>query len=238
MITNWIGKRTGYVHTTFYMLCVLLAIVWLPSYSIIELSVWFVPFYLLAAYLISGFQHRYCSHKSWQPSLRVESISAFLCAAFLLTPSMGWASTHRTHHKHTDTDKDPHGNAHSILRNFLVFNYPPKMTLIPRWMLRHPVYQLQAKYYWETGIVVGALMFLVGLGTAWVSFIAFCYIFQVTLNIIGHLNRNPVNNTIGAIMWGGELYHKNHHDKPSLSQFGLFDATYHFFIKHLDTRGK
>tara|TARA_B100001287_G_C22682802_1_gene531446 strand:+ start:3078 stop:3536 length:459 start_codon:yes stop_codon:yes gene_type:complete len=149
---------------------------------------------------------------------------------------MGWASVHRLHHRYTDTEKDPHGNVHSIFDNFMVFNINPPVTSIPRWMIRDRLYGFQARYYWEIGLLSGALMFLLGYGMLWASVIAVAYIFQVTLNILGHPERSPVNNALLSVLYSGELYHKNHHQKPARPQFGLIDAPYQFFIRFLDVR--
>jgi fatty-acid desaturase len=236
MITALVGNKTGYMHTAFYVMCTLYAVFWIPTLSVFELLVWLVGSNLLIGYLISGFQHRYCSHKSWQPSRFVEALSLLLCSAFVLTPSMGWASTHQVHHRYTDTEDDPHGNAHSVWHNFMVFNGIPKISRIPRWMIRDKLYGMQAKYYWEVAILSGLLFTVAGLGGFWVATIAVAYIFQVTLNLLGHPNKSPVNNPLLAVIYSGELYHKFHHENPGVPRFGLFDAPYQFFIRFLDVR--
>ena len=236
MITEYIGKNTGYLHTVVYIACTLLTLVYLPTLSLVEFLLWLVGTNLLVGYLISGFQHRYCSHKSWQPNRFVEAFSVFLTTFFLLTPCMGWASVHRLHHRYTDTEKDPHGNVHSIFDNFMVFNISPPVTSIPRWMIRDRLYGFQARWYWEIGLLSGALMFLFGYGMLWASVIAVAYVFQVTLNIVGHPERSPVNNALLSVLYSGELYHKNHHQKPSNPKFGLIDAPYQFFIRFLNVR--
>ena len=238
MITEYLGKNSGYVHTIFYITCVLFTVLWVPTLSVVEFLAWFVGTHILVGYLISAFQHRYCSHRSWEPSRFVEVLSVFLCAAFVLIPSMGWVSVHKNHHRYTDTKKDPHGNAHSVWDNFMAFNVAPNKHGWPRWMFRDLLYLYQLKYYWEIAILFGALMFVIGLGGFWVGSIAAAYIFQVTLNIIGHPNRSPANRPWLALLllYCGELYHKNHHDKPSLPRFGLIDTPYLLFIKFLDTK--
>lgn len=238
-LTSLIGrKHTGYLHTTIYMVCAILAVVWIPQHTISEILFFLLISFPLAGYLISGFQHRYCSHKSWQPSRPVEILSVLLVTGFVLTPSMGWAGTHMNHHRYTDTELDPHGNYHSLWKNLFVFNYPPQLSNIPRWQLRDWLYAIQAKYYWEIIIPFAVLAFVLGFGQAYISFIGFCYVFQVSLNIVGHPNLEPTNNDFLAAVWGGELYHKFHHENPRTACFGKFDTTYHLFIKHLDTRGK
>jgi len=236
MLTTLIGNKTGYIHTAFYVMCTLYAVFWIPTLPIFEVLVWLVASNLLVGYLISGFQHRYCSHKSWQPSRFVEILSLFLCNAFVLTPSMGWASVHRNHHRYTDTERDPHGNVHSVFDNFMVFNGVPSVTSIPRWMIRDRLYGLQARWYWEIAILSGGLMIASGLGGFWAATIGVAYIFQVTLNLVGHPNKTPVNNALLSIIYSGELYHQFHHKNPGIPRFGLIDAPYHFFIRFLNVR--
>lgn len=235
-LTKFIGNKTGYVHTAVYIACLVASVFWITKLSLLEVFVWAVLSNLLVGYFVSGFQHRYCSHKSWQPNRFVEVLTVVLITFFLLTPCMGWAGIHRQHHKHTDTEKDPHGNVHSIFDNFMVFNNVPPVNMVPRWMIRDKLYLLQARWYWEFGILSAAFMFAVGLGGFWASFIAVAYIFQVTLNIFGHLKKEPINVPWLSIFYVGELYHKNHHDNPGKAQFGFFDSPYQFFIRFLDVR--
>ena len=237
MLTDFIGRKyTGHLHTSIYMVCVVLSVMWIPQHTLSEFLLWFLFTYLLAGYLISGFQHRYCSHKSWQPSRPVEVLSALLVVFGLLTPSMGWSQTHINHHRYADTEKDPHGNFHSIWRNMLVFSTPFRITKIPRWMLRDKLYQVQAKFYWEIAVSFAVLMFILDLEQAYISFIAFIYLWQVSLNVLGHPNLRPTNNELIAWFWVGELYHKNHHDNSRNPRFGKFDTTYQFFIRWLNTK--
>lgn len=118
----------------------------------------------------------------------------------------------------------------------MAFNIAPSKHGWPRWMFRDLLYLYQLKYYWEIAILFGALMFVIGIGELWLSTIAVAYIFQVTLNIVGHPNRSPANRPWLGLLYSGELYHKNHHDNPSLSRFGLIDVPYLLFIKFLDTK--
>lgn len=236
MIGRILGRYQGNLHTFLYLIITAITLAWLTELSLVELSVWFFFVNLLVGYLVSGYLHRYCSHKSWNPSRVVELISLTLTTAFILTPPMAWASVHRQHHRYTDTPNDPHGNAHSVLDNFMVFNKIPPVRMIPKWMIRDSSYMFQARWYWEIGMMVGLLAYITGIFNIWMSVIAVAYVFQVTLNLLGHPSLKPTNNPILSILYSGELYHKYHHENPNDPKFGLIDAPYHFFIRFLNVR--
>ena len=236
MIGKILGRYQGYLHTSFYLFATVVTLLWLTSLSAAQIILWALFSNLLVGYLVSGYLHRYCSHKSWQPSRLVELVSLGLTSVFVLTPPLAWASIHRQHHRYTDTDNDPHGNAHSITDNFMVFNKMPPVRMIPKWMIRDDAYMLCARWYWEIGIATGLIFYFLGMINIWLSIIAVAYVFQVTLNLFGHPSLKPTNNPLLSVLYSGELYHKYHHENPNNPRFGLIDAPYHFFIRFLNVR--
>lgn len=66
--------------------------------------------YAVRMFAITGFYHRYFSHRTFQMGRAVQFAAAWLgCSAFQKGP-IWWASHHRQHHKYSDTPEDPHNS--------------------------------------------------------------------------------------------------------------------------------
>jgi len=59
-------------------------------------------------FAITGFYHRYFSHKAFRTSRPVQFAFAVLGAASVQRGPLWWAAHHRHHHRHSDTPADPH----------------------------------------------------------------------------------------------------------------------------------
>lgn len=64
--------------------------------------------YFLRMFAITGFYHRYFSHKNFKTSRPVQFIFAFIGATSAQRGPLWWASHHRVHHAKSDTAEDPH----------------------------------------------------------------------------------------------------------------------------------
>jgi fatty-acid desaturase len=64
--------------------------------------------YLLRMFAITGFYHRYFSHKAFRTSRPVQFLFALVGAAAVQRGPLWWASHHRHHHVHSDDPEDVH----------------------------------------------------------------------------------------------------------------------------------
>lgn len=239
MLSSILGKNAGWLHTGLFAVFTVVNVYFLFTLDITTLILWLTLSNPIIGFLISGYQHRYCSHRSWQPPRWLEVICAYSSAALLMTPSMAWAATHREHHRYTDKEGDPHGHVHSVLDNFLVFNRMPSIRMVPKWMIRDKLYVTQARWYWEIFIITMIIAYALNLHMFLISAIAMSYFFQVTLNLLGHTrNFKLVNSHVLSVLYSGELYHKYHHEKPMDPRFGVIDAPYYLFIKWFNNETK
>ena len=67
-----------------------------------------VALYALRMFAITGFYHRYFSHRTFRTSRVVQFAFALLGAASVQRGPLWWAAHHRHHHRHADTAADPH----------------------------------------------------------------------------------------------------------------------------------
>ena len=234
MLFKLLGKHNGPIHTAIFMLCsVAFAYLTFFEFTLTQWLAIFISGSIFTGYTTSGFLHRYCAHRSWKMPRWLEVFLLGSTTALLNQPAMGWSAIHLSHHKHTDKEGDPHGHVHSIWDNFCVFNKVPPLRFVPRWMFKDRLYGFQARWYWETAIVLQAIICLTLGWQVLVSFIALSYLCQIFVNLVGHSKSRmePRNSEIGAFLWMGEMYHKNHHWNPANPRFGKWDGTYYLLIK-------
>lgn len=66
--------------------------------------------YLLRMFAITGFYHRYFSHKSFKTSRGHQFFWALVAASSGQRGPLWWAAHHRQHHRHTEDAADPHNS--------------------------------------------------------------------------------------------------------------------------------
>ncbi|HWS40297.1 MAG TPA: fatty acid desaturase, partial [Arenimonas sp.] len=68
--------------------------------------------YSLRMFAITGFYHRYFSHKTFKTHRWMETVFAFIGASSAQRGPLWWAAHHRKHHRHSDTALDLHSPIH------------------------------------------------------------------------------------------------------------------------------
>ena len=75
----------------------------------------FIGMYAIRMFAITGFYHRYFSHKAFKTSRLTQFIFAIIGASAVQRGPIWWAAHHREHHMHSDTIHDKHSpKAHSF----------------------------------------------------------------------------------------------------------------------------
>ena len=64
--------------------------------------------YVLRMFALTGFYHRYFSHKAFKTSRAMQFIFALIGARCVQRGPLWWAAHHRNHHRHADTELDIH----------------------------------------------------------------------------------------------------------------------------------
>ena len=83
-----------------------LGVIWV---GVSSLAVWLaVGLYFFRMFAITGFLHRYFSHKTYSTSRAFQFVMALWCSLAVQRGALWWASTHRHHHKHSDEEDDKH----------------------------------------------------------------------------------------------------------------------------------
>ena len=207
--------------------------------------------YGLRMFAITGFYHRYFSHKTFETNRIIQFIFAFLGASSAQRGPLWWASHHRVHHRYADTDKDPHSPKIKgfIWSHFSWFFSPDAFktdnSLIPdllkfpelRWLNRSDMFApaLLALSLFILGHHLNQQSALYHTSGAqllvWGFFISTGLLFHATSSInslahlIGHRSfttpDSSRNNFVLALITLGEGWHNNHHFYPASARQGF-----------------
>jgi stearoyl-CoA desaturase (delta-9 desaturase) len=209
-----------------------------------------IALYALRMFAITGFYHRYFSHKAFGTSRPVQFLFAVLGAASVQRGPLWWAAHHRHHHRHADTDQDIHSPRHGFWRSHMGWFLTPRSFgtdhAAIKDLSRFPELRLLDRF----DIVVPALLAvgLFALGNwlegnypaletngpqllVWGFFISTVVLFHVTvtINSLAHrwgsrrfaTNDDSRNNWLLALLTFGEGWHNNHHHFPGSARQGF-----------------
>jgi stearoyl-CoA desaturase (Delta-9 desaturase) len=206
--------------------------------------------YFVRMVVVTGAYHRYFSHRAFKTSRPVQLVLAVLAQSAGQKGVIWWASHHRWHHKHSDTERDVHsarrrgfwyshvgwvlrdewsGTDASLVKDLLKF---PELRL-----LNVPGVEILPM------VLLGAAFWLIGGVSAFVwGFLVssvMLYHGSFSINSLSHLfgkrryetGDDSRNNWALAIATTGEGWHNNHHHYPSAARQGFrwweIDVTYY-----------
>lgn len=210
-----------------------------------------VGLYFLRMFAITAFYHRYFSHKAFKTSRVVQFAFAFIGASSTQRGPLWWAAHHRSHHRHSDTDADPHTPSKGFLWSHMGWflsrkHYRTDYSLIKDfakykelvWLDR---FDTAAPFLLALALLIlGSTLnnFFPELGTSgwqlvvWGYFISTVVLIHATLciNSLAHWfgsKRYPTkddsrNNWWLALITLGEGWHNNHHYYPASARQGFF----------------
>ena len=182
--------------------------------------------------------HKYSSHRSFEPkNVVIKTILLFFGTLITLGSNIGWAATHRKHHKYSDTPEDPHSPNinRSLWRSIrLWFFYFPTFHVNPRTvkdLTVDPLHKFFHNHYFK--IIIGYIILLAVIDiklACYFYFVPVVYCFIATgwvvvvthspgLNkFIGYTNFDSgdltFNSRLGSLISPGDGNHNNHHARP------------------------
>jgi len=188
--------------------------------------------------------HRYYAHKSFEFK---NPVIKWLFTYFAVMGGQGspmiWTAVHKMHHKHTDTEQDPHSPIHGLLRGFFVPTFEPWDLRMVVSMARDQYQVFFHQYYlfiilltWVVSYLLGMPQVIQGTALALLSTNAGNYLGHM----IGYKNFETksldTNHWFVALIFFGDGWHNNHHHNPSKFttqvKWWEFDIA-GFVIKHI-----
>ncbi len=207
--------------------------------------------YVLRMFAITGFYHRYFSHRSFRASRGVQFAFALLGASAVQRGPLWWAAHHRHHHAHSDRAGDVHSpSRHGFLRShvgwFLTRRHFEADLGRVRDLLRFPELRWLDRYDAIAPAILATALFGVGEGLArtapsmntdglqllvWGFFISTVALYHATYSINSLAHRfgsrrfntgdDSRNSLPLALITLGEGWHNNHHYYPASARQGF-----------------
>lgn len=225
--------------------------------------IFFVPFswklvlvclalYVIRMFGITGGYHRYFSHRTYRTSRWFQALMAFLGLTAAQKGPLWWASHHRRHHLHSDTEHDihsvkQHGFWHAHVGWILDSGLEKVDYSNVKDLQKYPELVFFDKYYYIGPLTLAFLLVVVGYISvslnpetvftplsllAWGFFLSTTLLYHGTffINSLCHMIGNQRfktgdesrNSFLMAIVCLGEGWHNNHHYYPASERQGFY----------------
>jgi len=211
-----------------------------------------VVLYALRMFAVTGFYHRYFSHRTFRTSRVFQCMMAATGCLAVQRDPIWWAAHHVHHHKHSDKADDPHSPTHlgfwkSHVGWFMTkASFPTRTEYVKDWV-KFPELIFLNRFDWLPGVMLAAALFVIGawlqrfapeLGTSgmqllvWGFFVSTIALHHATftVNSLAHgwgskrfLTRDDSRNNLWiALLTLGEGWHNNHHHYPGSARQGFY----------------
>jgi stearoyl-CoA desaturase (delta-9 desaturase) len=210
------------------------------SWSMFALTI--LMYFLIFGFGVSLTFHRSITHRAVDMHPVLELLGKFFASVGGTGSPISWVLVHKAHHKHSDTDRDPH-SARDVLK-YVIGKYPKVSTQGMRRLAQSKFNKFIHKHYYLVIFTYGAIWAMLG-----IDYFCYGFIYPMVLNMVaGHLvnwythseyfsnyrlhdtkDTSQNNLLIGLVTWG-EGFHNTHHKYPGRANFGVkfweVDATY------------
>jgi stearoyl-CoA desaturase (delta-9 desaturase) len=211
-----------------------------------------IAMYALRMLAVTGFYHRYFSHRTFRTSRVMQFLFAALGATAVQRGPLWWAAHHRHHHAHSDEEADAHSpHRHGFLWSHLGWflsnrNFATRSELVQD-LARYPELRFLDRFDVLMPVALAAILFFGGgaiadaypsLNTSgaqlliWGFFISTVALYHgtFTVNSLAHVvgkrryatRDQSRNNWFLALITFGEGWHNNHHHFPGSVRQGFY----------------
>lgn len=226
-------------------------LIFVVGFSWIALAVAFA-FWALRMFAITGFYHRYFSHKSFRAGRFMQLVMAVWGSLALQKGALWWAAHHRDHHRYSDQPEDIHSPVvHGFLWSHMGwilsrFAKPVHYEKVKE-LARYRELRVVDRFHWVAPILSAFGMYWLGVGISgwapswgtsggqmlvWGFFVSTFVLYHTTYTINSFTHRfgtrryetrdESRNHWFFALITLGEGWHNNHHHYPSSARMGFF----------------
>lgn len=211
-----------------------------------------VIMYAVRMFAITGFYHRYFSHRAFKTSRAAQFVFAVIGNSSAQKGPLWWAAHHRHHHRHSDTEDDvhsPHENSFIWSHMLWITSRANASTQLSRVgdLAKYPELRFLDRFDVLVPVATGFLIFCLGVGLnyffpslgtngiqmlIWGFFVSTVLLFHgtFTINSLSHkfgtqrfkTTDHSKNNFWLALITFGEGWHNNHHYYPASARQGFF----------------
>ena len=204
--------------------------------------------YLVRMFAVTGFYHRYFSHRTFRTSRPAQFVFAVLGNTAVQRGPLWWAAHHRRHHRHADTVEDVHSpRQHGFWWSHMGWitsdgNFRTDFSQVTD-LAAYPELRFLDRFDALIPLLLAVTLFLIGGWQLliWGFFISTVVLFHCTclINSLAHtLGRRRYdtpddsrNSLLLALITLGEGWHNNHHRYPGAVRQGFrwweVDLTYY-----------
>jgi len=203
---------------------------------------WAYSLYLFGMIGVTAGTHRLWAHKSFKATLPLRCILVFLQTLAFQNDIIEWVRDHRVHHRHSETDADPHNAKRGFFFSHIGWVMQKKHPKVIEKgkeidisdLYADPLLVFQRKFYKPLVLLVCFVMpsvvpWLMWNESLWTAYMVagvlrycFCLNFTFLVNSAAHLwgtrpydkKANPAENFIVSLLTTGEGWHNYHHAFP------------------------
>jgi stearoyl-CoA desaturase (delta-9 desaturase) len=189
--------------------------------------------------------HKMFSHKAFKPKKWFPYLSAFIGSISFSGGPLGYALLHRIHHKHVDTELDPHSPMHGRIHAYIgwLINYTPpenERYIVIDLVRQYPWLVAYSKYEWLVFLTFHTSMFLLS-PTLFLIIMMACLLSMNNSLIVNAFSHDASSEGWSAKdkIWlakciGPIFLHKQHHDDAGKWDYsdGQFKDATRWFIKN------
>jgi len=214
-----------------------------------------VALYFIRMFGVTGAYHRYFSHRTYKTSRAFQFVLAVLAMSSSQKGVLWWAARHRTHHKLSDLDGDPHDSRRGFWYSHMGWLYDRTESTDygkVRDLARYPELVVLNKLWYVPPVLLGVGVWLAlgwsGLLIGFFLSTAVLWHGTFTINSLSHMlgtqrydaGDASTNNWYLALITLGEGWHNNHHFFMGSTRQGFYwweiDITY-YVIRALQAVG-
>jgi stearoyl-CoA desaturase (delta-9 desaturase) len=213
----------------------IISVYWIANnFNFSSITILLITVYALGINL-TIFAHRAWSHRSWVPKKYLNILGLFLFTITMVGTSIGWAAVHRQHHRHADTERDPHSPYFKsrLWIQFCTYFTPIKIQYAPD-LAKDPTHAWFARYSWVINAVWLLSLYFISpeLLLFWIAVLGLTINKMHSINAWGHNTpawllpvggNNKGSNSVVLVMLNinnGDAWHRNHHDDPANYRYG------------------
>lgn len=200
-------------------------------------AIFTVTLYFVTMLGVTAGYHRLWSHRAYKASRPLQMLLMLAGSSAVQGSIYWWARRHRSHHRHTDTDKDPYNAQRGLLWShvgWMVFrtDIRPGSADISD-LARDTLVQWQHRHYFPVALTTGYVLPTVIAGLCWGDWLGglyfagalrmtICHHSVFCINSVAHYlgdtpyddKHSPRDHLVSAILTLGEGYHNFHHQFP------------------------
>jgi stearoyl-CoA desaturase (delta-9 desaturase) len=234
LFINW---KNLFIVTTFHLMCILA----LFFFSWKNFAVMMIGNWIVGSLGVGLGYHRLLTHRSFKAPKWLEYTLTAFGTMSMQDDAMKWVATHRMHHAHTETEKDPHSTrpgfwwAHMewVVKGTAQDHDAATFKKYIPDLLKDKFQVALANYYLVPIILSAVLLYAIGGWGAvlWGVFVRVVVGWHTTwfVNSLAHYSgKRPfetkddsTNNWFVAWLTFGEGWHNNHHAFPTSARHGL-----------------